>query len=63
MHNKNRCRMICKEHLLSDFAGPPMSPISGGCSSDTPSAEKLIDPGKEEHVEKSGTKITNLTEY
>ena len=55
--------MICKEHLLSDFAGPPMSPISGGCSSDTPSAEKLIDPKKEEHGEKSRTKIKNLTEY
>ena len=55
--------MIRKEHLLSDFAGPPMSPISGGCSSDIPSAEKLIDPEKEEHDEKSRRKITNQTEY
>ena len=53
--------MIRKEHLLSDFAGPPMSPISGGCSSDTPSAEKLIDPEKEEHGEKSRTKIKSDT--
>ena len=53
--------MICEKHLLSDFAGPPMSPISAGCSSDIPRAEKLIDPEKEEHGEKSRTKIKSDT--
>ena len=34
--------------LLSVFtAAPPMSPMKEGCASDTPSAEKFIDPEKD----------------
>ena len=47
-------------HLLSGLTGPPMSPMSGGGASDTPNAEKFIEPEKEPHYDGHWTMLRML---